>query len=344
MYLFTADGLFVAELFKDVRTGTPWAMPKATRDMNLNAVSLHDENFFPGISQTPDGSVFLVDGARTSMVKVNGLATIRRLPDQPLTLSENDIAASRTWVARREAQRQQAAGLETLVVALRTDPPVVDGKLEDWSGAQWAVIDQRGTAANFNSDSKPYNVSAAFAVSEGKLFAAWRTGDKDLLRNTGETALAPFKNGGCLDLMLGPDGTRTQPAAGDLRLLVTLVKGKPLALLYSPVVPGSKERVPFSSPWRTIQFDTVADVSASIQFAADGTGNFELSVPLSELGTVPAAPGRLRGDVGVLRGNGFQTLQRVYWSNKATAIVSDVPSEAELTPALWGRLEVKKAD
>jgi hypothetical protein len=32
-------------------------------------------------------------------------------------------------------------------------------------------------------------------------------------------------------------------------------------------------------------------------------------------------------------------MQRVYWSNKATGIPADVPSEAELTPQLWGRWE-----
>lgn len=31
-----------------------------------------------------------------------------------------------------------------------------------------------------------------------------------------------------------------------------------------------------------------------------------------------------------------QTAQRVYWANKATAITADLPSEAELTPRLWG--------
>jgi len=60
---------------------------------------------------------------------------------------------------------------------------------------------------------------------------------------------------------------------------------------------------------------------------------------LATLGLAAKSGGNLRGDLGILRGNGFQTLQRVYWSNKATAIVSDVPSEAEITPALWGRLE-----
>jgi hypothetical protein len=46
----------------------------------------------------------------------------------------------------------------------------------------------------------------------------------------------------------------------------------------------------------------------------------------------------IRGDVGVLRGNGFQTLQRVYWSNKATGLVSDAPTEADLTPQFWGEM------
>ncbi|PTX97416.1 hypothetical protein DB346_20690 [Verrucomicrobia bacterium LW23] len=47
-------------------------------------------------------------------------------------------------------------------------------------------------------------------------------------------------------------------------------------------------------------------------------------------------------DVGVLRGNGQETLQRAYWSNKASGLVSDIPSEAELIPALWGGMEIAK--
>lgn len=43
------------------------------------------------------------------------------------------------------------------------------------------------------------------------------------------------------------------------------------------------------------------------------------------------------GQVGILRGNGFQTTQRVYWQNKATGLTADVPGEAMLTPNLWGR-------
>lgn len=100
-------------------------------------------------------------------------------------------------------------------------------------------------------------------------------------------------------------------------------------------------RVPFSSPWRTIHFDRVEDVSAQLQFAADA-GNYEFSIPLSTLGWKPAVGAVLQADLGVLRGNGFETVQRAYWSNKATAITADVPSEALLTPQLWGRWRIEK--
>ena len=120
------------------------------------------------------------------------------------------------------------------------------------------------------------------------------------------------------------------------------VKGQPKAVLYRAVVPGTKEPVPFSSPWRMITLDRADDVSAQIQLAGAG-GNYELSIPLAALGLKPKAGQSLKGDIGILRGNGTETTARVYWSNKATGITSDVPSEAMLTPLLWGRIEMKAA-
>lgn len=97
----------------------------------------------------------------------------------------------------------------------------------------------------------------------------------------------------------------------------------------------------FSSPWRTIHLDTVEDVSAQVSFATDKAGNFEVSVPLSVLHWEPKPGGTVRADLGVLRGSNGQTTQRVYWANKATAITADVPSEAELTPKLWGQWKLQ---
>ncbi len=344
MYLFTADGLFVAELFKDVRRGPLWSMPGAQRGMSLNGLSLHDENFWPSITQAKDGLIYLVDGARSSLVRIDGLETIRRLPETTVTVSADDLARARSYLVEAEAQRQQSRGRGALTAILRTKAPVVDGSLDDWAGADWVDIDKSGVAAFFDSKSKPYDVRGALAVADNKLFVAFRTGDENLLRNSGEMPNALFKTGGALDLMIGAnanaDEKRGQPVAGDSRLLVTRVKNKTVALLYRAVVPGTTEAVPFSSPWRTITVDRVDDVSSQVQLAGTD-GNFEISIPLATLGLKPQAGQKLKGDLGILRGNGFQTVQRVYWSNKASGIVADVPSEAELTPKLWGRFEFK---
>jgi hypothetical protein len=310
--------------------------------MEVTDVSLHDENFWPSITQTSDGRIFLVDGGRTSLVRVDGLDSVKRLPEQTIEVTAADLDQAREWFTRAETARQKARGSGVLNVPLRSQAPKVDGKLDDWPAATvWAAIDRRGTKANFNSDSKPYEVSAAACVSGDRLFAAWRTTEKDLLSNSGETPNALFKTGGCLDLMLGADANaspdRTAPAAGDVRLLVTMIKGQPRALLYRAKVPGAAQPVTFSSPWRSIAFDAVEDVTAQVALASDGTGNYEISVPLSVLHWQPKAGDVFRADLGVLRGSNFQTTQRVYWSNKATAITADVPSEAELTPKLWGK-------
>ena len=346
VYLFTADGLFVSTLFKDSRQGKSWAMPGATRNMSLDGLTLHQENFWPTISQTPDGQVYLVDGARMALVRLDGLDSLRRLPATDLRVGADDLQKAQAYLVAREAARQQNQGRGVLEVTLGQKTPVVDGQLDDWAGAAWVDIDKRGVAAHFNSDSKPYDVSGALTVAGDRLYAAWRTGDAKLLQNTGELATAPFKTGGALDLMLATnpkaDPKRTAPVAGDLRLLVTQAKGKTLAVLYRAVVPGTAAPVPFSSPWRTITLDRADDVSGQVQLGAKD-GNYEFSIPLSVLGLIPQAGQALRGDIGILRGNGFQTTARIYWSNKATGITADVPSEAMLSPQLWGPVEFKTA-
>ncbi len=336
MALFTADGLFVANLFNDIRLRPNWAAPVATRDMEVTDVSLHDENFWPSMTQTPEGKVFLIDGGRTSLVRVDGLETLQRIPEQEISVTPEDLAQARDWFTRAEITRQQARGTGVLSVSLTAQAPLVDGQLTDWPiTTDWAIIDRRGTKANFNSDSRPYEVSAAVCLSGDKLYAAWRTTEKDLLKNTGDTPNALFKTGGCLDVML--------QAETEQRLLITLVKGQPRAMLYRAKVPGTEHPVAFSSPWRTIQIDAVEDVSDQLRLDTDNAGNYEISISLTSLHWHPKAGDILHADLGILRGSNGQTTQRVYWANKATAITADVPSEAELTPKLWGTWRIAKA-
>lgn len=321
-YLFTEDGLFVAQLFRDSRQGNSWSMPVAERGMLLNDVSLHDENFLPSIDQTEDGKIYMVDGDRNAVVSIDGLEKIRRIPSQPLVVTAKDIVSCQSYVVEAEAERQRSLGTGLLKVPILNVAPPCDGTLDKWPVPveDWAVIDRSGT----------HNISASVALSGDRLYAAFKTGDNNLLANSGAVENAPFKTGGALDIQV-------DSIPGGVRLLVTRKAGKTWAVLYRAKVGGTVKPVPFSSPWRTITIDRVDDVSAQVQLADDKNGNFVVSVPLSLLEINAEPGGTIRGDLGVLRGDGAQTLQRVYWNNKATAITADVPSEAAITPDLWGK-------
>ena len=341
VYLFTADGLFVATLFKDGRTAS-WSAPKAERGMLVNDLSQNEENFWPSIAQTADGSIYLVTGAGGgSIVQVEGLERVKRLPEQSITVTADDLSATQTYLLRQETLRQQQKPRHALRVAMRTVTPTVDGGLDDWADADWAEIDKRITKVG-DWGSRPDIVRAALMVAGDRLYAAFDTNDPELLRNGGDSLPMLFKTGGALDLMIGVDAhadpQRDKPVAGDERLLVTKVKDKLVAVLYRAVVADTAEPVVFRSPARAVTLDRVEDVSGDVQFSAGTNGVYEFSIPLVRLGLQPAAGQVLRGDLGILRGNGFQTLQRVYWQNKATGLTSDIPSEAQLTPCLWGEL------
>jgi hypothetical protein len=134
------------------------------------------------------------------------------------------------------------------------------------------------------------------------------------------------------------DPKRQQPVAGDLRLLASMQAGKPKAMLYRAVVPGTPadEAVPFISPVGSVSFDRVDDVSAEVELVQQG-GDIELSIPLTTLGmAVQDGETILQGDIGILRGTGAMTTQRLYWNNLNTAINSDIPSEARLQPGIGG--------
>ena len=334
IYLMTTDGLFVATLFKDHRIAG-WNFPQDKSDLLVNDASNGQESFWPQWTQTKEGRVYLTAGT-SFIIRVDGLDSIERLPATDVQVTPALLDSARAYFIQFEAARQAQANSaqSALTVALRPVAPIVDGKLDDWAGAEWATIDVRSQQQG-DWGRADIATQGAVAIAGDRLYVAFKTNDGRLLNNSGDSLPNLFKFGGALDLMIGA------APAGE-RLLVTQVQGKTTAVLYRPRVPGTTgEPVAFSSPLRTIKFDRVDDVSEQVALAGDGQGNYEYSVPLQLLGIKPQAGQTLKGDIGVLRGNGFQTLQRVYWRNKASGITADVPSEAELTPQLWGEWQVK---
>ncbi len=351
IYLLTTDGLFVATLFHDSRQAA-FDFPEQRRGMSVNRASLHEEFFWPTITQRRNGEVWL-QVHNGQLVRVEGIEKLRRLPDRQIEISAAQLVAARDWQIQSEAVRQQT-NMSALTIGLFSKAPVVDGKADEWPTNLFVTIDTRRLQIG-DWGSKKIRTQAALSVNGDRLYACFKTAEPDLLQNAGGSWPMHFKTGGALDLMLATDpiaGANRGAGLGDVRLLVTVVKQKPVAVLYRPVVPDStREPFPFSSPLRTVKFDRIDDVSSQLDFKSDVVRNeqertqsavYEFSIPLAVLGLKPLAGQSIRGDIGVLRGNGAVTFQRSYWRNKSAALTSDVPSEAELLPKLWGPMEFKR--
>ncbi len=359
VYVFTTDGLFVTRLFEDSRRAS-WNAEKAIPGMNVNHLSLQEECFGPTWTATDSGKVYLQAHFVGNILELQNLDKIKRLPNQSLSITKSQLLAAMQWHVEDEAKRQAAAGqkVTTLNAPILAKSPTLDGKADDWKNAQWVEIDKRKQQVG-NWGKKDVTTRASVAIADGKLIAIWQTYDKNLLRNSGESLTNLFKSGGCLDIMISTNTkanpNRRLPVKGDQRLLISQVgKDKTVAVVYEPVAASKELSAEFGSPLRTLKFDRVQVVSDQVTLASQtvkdlkldkgGTiqqTTYEMSIPLSILNFNPKSGDKLKFDIGILRGDGSQTLQRVYWTNKASGIVSDIPSEAELIPALWGELEIK---
>jgi hypothetical protein len=195
----------------------------------------------------------------------------------------------------------------------------------------------------------PY-AKAKLAVQDGALFLAFEVKDPTPWLNNGVDKNLLFKTGDAVDFQFAADPAaspnRNNAAAGDRRLLIASFGGKPVAVLYDYVVPGSAAQpVMFSSPTQSTRVDRVRVLDeADVRVIKSKNGyTVSASVPLGSLGLDASLSGEIRADLGVIYGDekGTVNILRSYWSNTVTGLVDDVPGETRLSPNRWGILEIK---
>ncbi len=324
--LLTGDGLWVATLASDNRVSP--AMSEHT---------YYVENFSGFFFRNRDnGKYYYIAGETdTRIMEVTGLETVRTAAT-PWTLTETDVAR-----ARDVARRKLALGGAKPPIVVHPMSATAAGKPAPWQFDDYAAIDAGGG----------HTVRFALGRDDATLYAAFDVKDESPMRNAGSDYAMLFKTGDTCELMLAADPMadphRKRPAAGDMRLLLSEMDGRPVAVLYEPVLRAGRskaERV-FSSPTGSETFARVAilkDVRISIQRSKDGY-RLEAAVPLASLGLSLAKGASLRGDLGVLFSNpgGNAVGRRAYYFNQETQITQDVPSEARLQPANWGTFTVE---
>ncbi len=362
IYLLTTDGLFVDYLGAYPRDGRQWDMEEHQRGMDLTDINQISEHFFPTINQLPNGDIYLVAGkSHSSLVKVTGLESIKRLPPQSLNITGKDVLAVQDYMIACDRARKANSESDTLTITRTDKPKIIDGKLDDWQDPHWALIDaETFKEGDWGARYKEPAITAALSVDKDHLYMIVLSRRDNLIENAGKDLQTLFKTGGGLDLKLATqpvkDKRNTTPVEGDTRLLITRNSGKPFAACYRFVVPGTQSPIAFTSPVRHITIDRIDQVSDQIQLAVsrinrpaftrpEKTVRFEVievAVPLSVLGWNPNTLPNTTGDIGVLIGQAGSTVERIYWHNKAAGIIADIPSEAMIMPAYWGKVSVQQ--
>jgi hypothetical protein len=318
----------------------PDATPKS--GYNMDNVSFGGESFNGTFMRAADGRIYTTSGHTDArVVEVKGLESIRRLSGA-VTLTPELHAQ-----ARQHLDAQVAAAKKPLELTITSGAaPAIDGDLTEWDlkkGVSWETGPGRQASAALRHDGK-------------KLYLAWKVDDTNPMVNFGDDYTLLFKSGDCVDLWLGTDpkapADRGNPVPGDIRLLFSVMEGKPgsgepgrtVAVLYRAVVPGTKTPVEFRSPARVVRIDQVEKLAdAEIKVTRDVTGyTLEAAVPLAALGLAPEKA-ELRGDIGVVLSDaaGARANQRSYFYNKASNIVMDIPEEAMFHVGKWGKVVVE---
>ena len=133
-----------------------------------------------------------------------------------------------------------------------------------------------------------------------------------------------------------------RPAPGDIRLLFSIYRGNPVAVLYDYRRPGLSDSVEFTSV-KTTRIDRVRVIEDATIAIRRGRAHYVLraAVPLAALdGWTPKPGTTYPGDFGVVYSDaaGATNMLRMHWSNTATAIVNDLSFEADIQPDRWGAL------
>ena len=343
MNIWTADGLLAGHITLHTRDprrrGFGTRFERGARLDGLTLGQEHFHHFFCKAEQ--DNKYYIIGGGNhVSVIEVKGLEKFKRLSGE-IRITPELRKKAWEWDADRTRKRvfSRAPVIECSYLYPR---PKLDGSIGE---REWGQEEGWG---NYKAEIAGL---AEFRMGHDDhyLFLAWKTMNAGPLKNGGDDFRRYFKTGGAVDIKLATDPdadpSRRRPDRGDLRLLITVADDKPVAVLYRPVAPGA----PKTHAWQTstpaagtTAFDQVVrlkGVRIAVNSGESNNYGVEAAVPLKALGLQINKGLVLKIDWGVLSTEeGNITTARNYWANKTAVGTTDEPTEARLSPDLWGHV------
>jgi hypothetical protein len=184
---------------------------------------------------------------------------------------------------------------------------------------------------------------AAMAQDGKNLAIMYRVTDQSPWKNGEGRFTHLFIGGDAVDLKLNV------PGRGLVRLLAAPLSGVDTVAYWqktAPVKDNPQTYVVGNNAGNASTFDItriLTDAQIQHKTSADGYSVL-ITVPLAELGIDTAKMSELNGTIGIIMSDpaGKNRLARLYWFDKQTDMVSDVPTESRLFPERFGKIILDK--
>jgi len=329
-FFMTTDGLFVGTMFPDCRLpreGLP-ATEKEVIGAPMEVYSNGSEPFNGWMGRQADGKIRMTTGYGESatILTVKGFENVKRFTAEPLTVGAEELA-------KAEAANLTRAEKEAVTKVYTLKP-----RVNQWEGIPELIVDRAGY---------PHKATVTMAYDTNSLHLSYLVTDNSPWMNEGKDVRRLFKTGDAVDFQIKV----TEGAAKNnndltdcVRILMSQLGGKPVAVLMRPVDPTADKDLAFeyASPVMKRHFDRV-EVAEDIKVVVDKRGEWyrvTATIPWTRLGITPKQGLRLKADAGFIASDASGTINtaRIYWANKDTNLISDLPAEAWMYPTSWGEI------
>lgn len=330
-FLLSMDGLYISSIAQDIKSA-----------VTLDETYIGPESFGGFIWRDADtGRVLLqLGGPSYRLMEVLNLdtcvtETVSLDIDAAAIREGQRIAQQRKQDELTEPPQLQIARVKKLPTAAPAVDPSADQPLIE--GASEVTVTEQGNPKR--------RFRAAMAHDGRELAVVYMVADDSPWQNGSGQYTHAFIGGDAVDLQLEIPGGGD--VYGPIRLLVAEVSGEPTAVFWQQNAKAQDNPTTYvvaNNPGNASAFDVVRQLRSAQVNVRRGEGGYSvlLRVPLKELGLDDAAGQAVKGVVGVIYSDpsGTNRAVRLYWHDKETGMVSDVPSESRLTPDHWGPIQI----
>jgi hypothetical protein len=268
-------------------------------------------------------------------MQVMGLDTVHK-QQQKLDVSAEQIARGAQIAAA--AKGAASAEPDSLTIARVKKLPNAPASPEDNTsplidGAETFKVVERGNAARW--------WRASLAQDGKNLAVMYQVADTSPWKNAEGSFTHAFIGGDSVDLQLDV------PGRGPIRVLAAPLGGKATVVYWQQKAEKKVNPTTYAvanNDANARHFDVVKRLDHAKAQASVGMTSYTVlvTIPLADLGIDASKPADLTGLVGVIFSDpsGTNRVARLYWHDKSTGLVSDVPTESGLNVSKWGPIKI----